>query len=124
MTNRCGSTDPMHVARRCRQCKSIYNRSYRLARKAQYQLRPVGVRLELNPAVCAFCGLARGNSQRIPVYRYPLERTIYPNGVKRTASIASIGLCDECLIQNTQPSPSYMRAHGLSRREWPAKRAA
>ena len=120
MTSRCGSTDPMHVARRCRPCKAIYNRAYRRTREPRF--RPV--RLELNPAVCAFCGLARGNSQRIPVYRYPLERTIYPNGVKRTASIASIGLCDECLIQNTQPSPAYMRAHGLATREWPDKRAA
>lgn len=124
MTARCGSRDPKHVGRRCRNCKSLYNRAYRLKTRAQRLLEPRGVRLELNPAVCAFCDLARGNSLGIPVYRYPLERTIYPNGVKRTASIASIGLCDQCVVKHTQPSPSYMRAHGLTKREWPARRAA
>jgi hypothetical protein len=107
MIARCGSTSPYHVARRCPACKSRWNAAYRASQPRKPRRRVQSYRVP-NPAVCAFCGLARGNSLGVPVYRYPLQRTIYPNGVKRTAHFASIGLCDQCVIEHAEPSPNYI----------------
>lgn len=116
---RCGSTLVDHVSRRCRACRSIYNRTYR-----ENHRKPEGQRrrsLELHPPTCVFCGLARGNSAATPVYRYPLQRTIYLEGRrKKTIYVATVVLCDACIRDYCVPSPMYVRAHGLRERKWAA----
>ena len=109
---RCGSTDPNHLARGCKDCKRIYNR----------RTRPVEVRREAPP--CFSCGLIRGNALGVKVYTYPLMRTVYAGTKKRSVYVAGITICDECVMLHAKPSPSYMRANGLTEREWPNRRAA
>lgn len=97
----CGrrAIDGHHTAK-CRECRSIYNRRWRDR-----------VGYKRFPAVCVMCGLNARNSQDIPVYRYPLLRK--PGGKnRRSFVIASIGLCDTCVIEHATPSPSYIRANG------------
>ena len=60
--------------------------------------------------ICAFCGLSRGNSLGIGVYRYPLVRCVFP--IRSNRCIGSLSLCDRCVVDYAAPSPSYVRANG------------
>lgn len=89
---RCGSTDPAHAARRCRPCKSIYQRRHRDGiRDGTYRVP--------NPATCALCDLTAGNSQKIKVLRYPLLRHIDKGGRHTSVCIGSLALCDRCVLE-------------------------
>lgn len=99
----CGgrAIDGHHVSR-CLECRRIYNRKYR--DRVGY-IRP--------PAECVMCGLNGRNSRGIRVYRYPLIRKNTTGGpARRSYVIASIGLCDACVIEHARPSPSYVKATG------------
>jgi len=89
---RCGSTDPAHAARRCRPCKSIYQRRHREGiRDGTHRVK--------NPATCKLCDLVAGNSQKIKVLRYPLLRHIDKGGRHTSVCIGSLPLCDRCVIE-------------------------
>lgn len=91
-----------HHSARCLECRRLYNRRYR--DRVGYK------RL---PADCVMCGLNGRNSRGIPVYRYPLIRKNTTGGPnRRSYVIASIGLCDACVIEYGRPSPSYLKANG------------
>ena len=111
---RCGSTDPEHRVLGCRPCKRIYN--------ARHVVGADAVRRELPP--CFSCGIIRGNTLKVPVFTYSLFRTVYTDGKKRSLHFAALTICDECIVRHAVPSPSYMRANGLTERRWPSKRAA
>ncbi len=122
MTALYGSRSGEHVARRCTGCKAIYNRRYRQGQpRKPRNLQMYRVK---DPATCAFCNLARGNSLGVPVYRYHLGRTVYTDGRKSTARFATLDVCDRCVLEFGRPSPVYMRLHGLTERRWPRERAA
>ena len=93
MTARCGSGNPTHVARRCADCKKVYRKRYRDG-------APRLARHYVNPAVCAVCGLAAGNSLDIKVYRYPLMRHRRRQGKQASFYVGAIGLCDDCIGAN------------------------
>ncbi len=78
-------------------------------------LNEVGRRImRRSGALCALCGLAAGNGVGIPVHRYPLRRSFYPPGWKagddvRHRTVATIALCDRCIIEVGQPTKKYVR---------------
>ena len=113
----CGARTEDHVSRRCLGCKRIYNKRYR-ARQPRQPRTPVQQYRVSDPATCAFCGLARGNSLKVAVYYYPLHRTIYRGDRKSTASFGRLGICDRCVIAKAEPSTGYMRRMGLTTRAW------
>ena len=100
MSARCGSRNPDHIARRCAACKKVYRKRYRDG-------APLLARHYVNPAVCAFCGIAAGNSSNIATYRYPLIRHVYRDGRQTSRVVGSIGLCDRCLLSGGHVSPRY-----------------
>lgn len=118
----CGSTAADHVARKCSGCKALWNRRYRAGQTSKPR-DPQKYRVK-DPATCAFCGLSRGNSLNVPVYRYHLGRTLYHQGRKTTARFASLDVCDRCVLEYGRPTPIYMRIYGLTERAWPRERAA
>ncbi len=101
---RCGSTDPEHRARRCRECKRIYARRF-----ASGESRFLGKRIP-NPATCVLCDLTAGNSQRIKVLRYPLLRHIDKNGRHTSVCIGSLALCDRCIVEYATVKEQYLPA--------------
>jgi hypothetical protein len=56
---------------------------------------------------CAWCGIEAGNSDDVPVYRYRLQRSAYRDGLPRSVSVGSIGLCDPCIDAIAQPARDY-----------------
>jgi hypothetical protein len=105
MTARCGSTDPTHRARQCKECVRLYNAAYKSG------LRFARVAFGRNPAQCVVCGLTAGNSMNVKVRRYPLLRS-YNKPDRRRASfvLGSIGLCDRCIVESAELKPQYRRA--------------
>lgn len=97
----CGgrAIDGHHVPR-CSACRRIYNQRYR---------DRVGYKHP--PAECVMCGLNARNERGIPVYRYPLLRKVSGKD-RKSHVIASIGLCDACIVEHARPSPTYVKAHG------------
>ena len=93
MSARCGSRKLDHVARRCADCKKVYRKRYRDG-------APLLARHYANPAVCAVCGLAAGNSMSIKVYRYPLMKHRRREGKQASHYVGAIGLCDRCIEDN------------------------
>lgn len=111
--SQCGSTATDHRAYKCRACNSAYQRKYRAAKRAEAGPDP-------NAPSCTFCGLMRGNGKGVKVYRYALIRPVkLAVNVHTNRCIASIAICDACLVEQTIPSPGYTRAHGLTERKWP-----
>lgn len=88
MTARCGSMDPAHRSKTCRPCDKLYKARYE---RGEPRFR---FRVRANAAICAICSIAAGNSLGVAVYRYPLRA--WRGGGQR--SVASIGLCDSCII--------------------------
>lgn len=84
----CGSIDPRHLSRECRDCRRIYKRRHLLGLP----------RLIRDPAVCVFCNLAAGNSLGVKVLRYPLLRHIDKGGRHTSVCIGSMGMCDQCVM--------------------------
>lgn len=82
----CGSIDPRHQSRTCTPCHRVYK-----GRKP-YQGN-------LDPASCAFCGIAQGNSLRVKVLRYPLLRHIDKGGRHTSVCIGSMAMCDPCVME-------------------------
>lgn len=100
MTARCGSMDPAHRAKTCRTCDRIYKRRHQAGEpRFKYRTRADAAR-------CAICGITHGNSLGIVVYRYPLRA--YRNRGHHT--VASIGLCDPCIIAQAEVRAPYRRA--------------
>ena len=101
--NYCGSTDPIHRAYRCQPCQTIRQRDRRARKRA-------GV-VNLGPP-CALCGIAQRNSYGIKVYRYSLVRNVRTGKTKSgwtNMSVASIPLCDRCLIEGGYAKPELVR---------------
>lgn len=110
----CGSTDPTHCKSKCRACSSRYQREYRASVRAATP-RPLG-------PPCVFCGIHQHNPSRLPVYQYALIRPVkIATNVHSNKCVASIAICDACLVEQTIPSPSYVKANGLLSREWPVR---
>jgi hypothetical protein len=114
-TSYCGDTSADHRSTRCRPCLRIRMRRWRAQRRAA------------NPPVRPRCALCGKGWDVVPVYRYPLVRNI--RGINSNRCIGSLALCDPCVVEYATPSPSYMKAHGLTKREWrrsymPRERAA
>ena len=86
----CGSIDPRHSIRGCRDCR-------RISKKRRAQGLPPIIR---DPAVCVFCNLAQGNSLGVKVIRYPLLRHIDKGGRHTSVCIGSLALCDDCVMQH------------------------
>lgn len=72
--------------------------------------RPDVPRVPRTPAICAFCGYAAGNGQGVAVFRYPLIRAVKIDGRKTSRCIASLGLCDRCILEHAHLSRTYRRA--------------
>jgi len=98
---RCGSEDPEHRVDGCRPCKNQRQREWREKAGINHPDR----------VPCVMCGIAKGNSQKIPVTRYPLIRHI--KKLHSNRCIGSLALCDVCVADNARPSPSYVRRHGV-----------
>lgn len=58
-------------------------------------------------AVCAICGIVAGNLSGVPVHRYRLARTRYEGGESKTIAVASMGLCDTCVMEHGTPPRDY-----------------
>ncbi len=100
MTARCGSNDPTHRSKACRDCDRVYKRRYREGAPR------FSMRVKADAARCAICGLVAGNLADIPVYRYPLKRWYR----KQQAWIGTIGLCDACLADHADLKEQFRRA--------------
>ena len=91
--NFCGNPDPAHRAYKCQRCQTIRQRIRREKIRA-------GI-VNLGPP-CALCGIAQRNRYGIKVYRYALLRNVRSSKTKTgwtNKSVASIPLCDRCLIE-------------------------
>ena len=89
----CGDTSPEHRSTYCKPCQATRQRDRRAKLRA-------GIR-HLGPS-CALCGLAQRNSYGIKVYRYSLVRNVRASHTKTgwtNRQVASIPLCDRCLIE-------------------------
>lgn len=100
-TSWCGVTAEDHRSTKCKDCLRLRMKAWRAKRRAT---RP------LTGPSCVLCGITRGNTLGIPVYRYPLVRNIQAIGSNRC--IGSIPMCDPCVAEYATPSPSYIRANG------------
>jgi hypothetical protein len=58
-------------------------------------------------AICAICGIVAGNLSGVPVHRYRLARTMYEGGRSKTVAIASMGMCDPCVMDHGTPPRDY-----------------
>lgn len=88
----CGSDDPGHRSTGCRPCQA--------ERQRQRRAR-IAAGLPLLGPECALCGIARGNSLGIKVYRYSLVRNFAAAHTKTgwtNRQVASVPICDRCLI--------------------------
>jgi hypothetical protein len=102
--NYCGSSEPGHRSTTCKPCQATRQRERRARLRA-------GVRY-LGPS-CALCGIAQRNSYGIPVYRYSLVRNVRATHTKTgwtNRQVASIPLCDRCLVENGYARSEYVRA--------------
>ena len=100
-TTYCGETGPDHRSTKCKPCLRIRMKAWRARRRASRP--PVG-------PWCVFCGIGRGNTQKIGVYRYPLVRNIAK--LRSNRCIGSLAICDRCVVEYATPSPSYIKANG------------
>ena len=101
--NFCGSLEPTHRAYRCTSCQTIRMRDYRERKRS-------GV-VVMGPS-CALCGIAQRNRYGIKVYRYALLRNVRSRHTKTgwtNKSVASIPLCDRCLIEQGYAKPEFVR---------------
>lgn len=97
---RCGSTDPIHVARRCKGCKAVYNKRWA-------EGNPIPIRLVRNPAECVFCGLCANNSAGFKVLRYPLLRHWDKGGRHTSFCVGSMAICDRCVMEYGKIKPEF-----------------
>ena len=97
MTARCGSIDPMHRSRTCRDCDRIYKQ------RSATGAPPVMFRQRSNPARCIVCGLAAGNSLNVGVYRYSLKRW----SRNKARWIGSVGICDTCQLERGEVKAEF-----------------
>lgn len=104
ITGRCGSTDPAHVARRCRDCKSVYNKRW----KSNAPFLPRLIRGDI--AECRFCGLSADNTAGVKVLRYPLLRHIDKGGRHTSVCIGSLPICDRCVVEQGNVKAEYVPA--------------
>lgn len=98
----CGNEDPRHRSTGCLDCQRI--------RQAERRAR-IRAGRPLNGPSCCLCGITRGNSQLIKVYRYSLLRAVkapHTKGGWTNRQVGSLPVCDRCLIEGGYAREKYV----------------